>query len=395
MDSHGVYLKNIWSISERKHEIFRTIPRPGQARGLAAHRASRQDAAMANDVVIVGAGIAGLTLARELRARGHEPLVLERARGVGGRCATRRIDGQPVDHGLGFLHGGDPRFLDALEHAFGASPVIEGWPIAREGEGTPCQPRAFGTHGRRLAPGDGVNAFAKSLAQGTRVRTHARVTALALVPEPAAGRAWEVTLEGGERLRTRALVLTQPVPGAIALLEPLAERDPDVRALVPLLALVHHVPCLTVIARYGNASGFPRWDAAYPEASDVIQVALNDSSKRARGSAPTLVIQARPQWSRLHLKDAPEGWARMLLDEAVRLWGAPVGAPATMQAHAWRHARVATGSELAAPLLRPLPGGALLGMAGDGFHEAGGAEGAFLSGLSLAARLHHALVTHL
>ena len=350
---------------------------------------------MTNDVVIVGAGIAGLALARELRERGHDPLVLERSRGVGGRCATRRIDDQPADHGLGFLHGSDPRFLDALDSAFGAGLAIEGWPIAREGEGTPCQPRAFAAHGRRLAPREGVNAFAKSLAHGTRVRTLARVTALALVPDPSAGRAWEVTLDGGDPLRTRALVLTQPVPGALALLEPLAELEPDVRALLPLLGLVHHVPCLTVIARYGNVSGFPRWDAAYPGGSDAIQTVLNDSAKRAEGAAPTLVIQARPQWSRLHLKDAPEGWARLLLDEAVRLWGAPVGAPATMQAHAWRHARVATGSELAAPLLRPLPGGALLGMAGDGFHEAGGAEGAFLSGLSLAARLHHALVTHI
>ncbi len=350
---------------------------------------------MANDVIIVGAGIAGLTVARELRARGHAPLVLERSRGVGGRCATRRIDGQPVDHGLGFLHGSDPRFLAALDAALAGAEAIESWPIARDGEGTPCQPRAFGERGRRLVPREGVNVFAKALARDAHVRTTARVEAIALVSDPAAGRAWDVTLEGGERLRTRALVLTQPVPGATALLEPLAATEPGVREWLPLLSLVHVVPCLTVIARYGKAFGIPEWDAAYPAESDLIQVALHDSAKRGPGAEPTLVIQARPNWSRRHLKDAPEGWAQLLLDEAVRLWGAGVGAPATMQAHAWRHARVATGSELAAPLLRPLPGGPLLGMAGDGFHEAGGAEGAHLSGLSLAERLHHALVTHI
>lgn len=40
---------------------------------------------MEHDVVVIGAGIAGLALARELHARGREALVLERARGVGGR----------------------------------------------------------------------------------------------------------------------------------------------------------------------------------------------------------------------------------------------------------------------------------------------------------------------
>lgn len=350
---------------------------------------------MVNDVIIVGAGLAGLTLARELRARGHDPLVLERSRGVGGRCATRRIEGQPVDHGLGFLHGRDERFLSGIARAASGGETIETWPLVREGAGTPCQPRAFGAHERRFALRAGVNAFAKSLASGARVRTNARVEALALASGPAGGRAWELAIEGGERLCARALVLTQPVPGAIALLEPLAPTEREVAELLPLLALVYVVPCLTVLARYGKGSGFPGWDAAYPEGSDAIQVALNDSSKRGPGAEPTLVIQARPRWSRRHLKDAPEGWARLLLEEAVRLWGAGVGAPAIAQAHAWRHARVATGSELAAPLLRPMPGGALLGMAGDGFHEAGGAEGAYLSGLSLAARLHHALVTHL
>ncbi len=128
---------------------------------------------MTHDVIIVGAGIAGLALARELHERGHGPLVLERSRGVGGRCATRRVDDRPVDHGVAFLHGRDPRFLAALDAAVPTGGAIEGWPIVRDGDGTPCQPRAFGEQGRRLALRAGVNTFAKSLARGTNVRTNA------------------------------------------------------------------------------------------------------------------------------------------------------------------------------------------------------------------------------
>jgi predicted NAD/FAD-dependent oxidoreductase len=51
------------------------------------------------DIAIVGACVSGLTLARALALRGRAPVIFERERGVGGRCATRRVEGQPVDHG--------------------------------------------------------------------------------------------------------------------------------------------------------------------------------------------------------------------------------------------------------------------------------------------------------
>ncbi|MFN8588993.1 MAG: FAD-dependent oxidoreductase [Candidatus Eisenbacteria bacterium] len=350
---------------------------------------------MTNDVIVVGAGVAGLTLARELRARGHHVLVLERARGVGGRCATRRVESQPVDHGVGFLHGRDAEFLAALDELLPADARVPGWPLVREGEGAPCQPRAFAERERRFAPARGMSAFAKALAVGTHVRVEARVSALALEGPRSGERTWHVTLETGETLAARALVLTMPAPGVAHLLEPLGAAEPGIAELRPLLELVLPVPCLTVIARWPAGTPAPTWDALYPARSELVQVVLHDSAKRGAGAAPTLVIQARPKWSRQHLKDAPEAWAQLLLAEAVRLWGAGVGAPAILQAHAWRHARVATGSELAAPLFAPLPGGALLGVAGDGFHEAGGVEGAFLSARSLATRLHHAMITHI
>jgi len=64
--------------------------------------------------------------------------------------------------------------------------------------------------------------------------------------------------------------------------------------------------------------------------------------------------------------------------------------PELVQAHIWHHARVDGPSRLAAPILVRLDGGAALGLAGDGFHRAGGVEGAYLSGLALADRLMEA-----
>ena len=52
------------------------------------------------DVVIVGAGLAGLACARELGRRGVECVVLEGADAVGGRVRTDRVDGFQIDRGF-------------------------------------------------------------------------------------------------------------------------------------------------------------------------------------------------------------------------------------------------------------------------------------------------------
>ena len=65
----------------------------------ATEAAATEAAAPEADVVVVGAGVAGLQCARRLRDAGLQVVVLDKARGVGGRVATRRVDGQPVDHG--------------------------------------------------------------------------------------------------------------------------------------------------------------------------------------------------------------------------------------------------------------------------------------------------------
>ncbi len=72
------------------------------------------------DVVIVGAGLAGLTCALTLRAAGREVVVLEAADDVGGRIRTDVVDGYRLDRGFQVLLTGYPAArrwfdLDALD----------------------------------------------------------------------------------------------------------------------------------------------------------------------------------------------------------------------------------------------------------------------------------------
>jgi monoamine oxidase len=55
------------------------------------------------DVVVVGAGFAGLSAARDLVRLGHDVVVLEGRDRVGGRSSTTTIAGTPVDLGGTFV----------------------------------------------------------------------------------------------------------------------------------------------------------------------------------------------------------------------------------------------------------------------------------------------------
>jgi glycine/D-amino acid oxidase-like deaminating enzyme len=67
------------------------------------------------DVVIVGAGLAGLSCAIELCRGGVTAVVLEQSDGVGGRVRTDRIDGMLLDRGFQQLNPAYPAFKGIVD----------------------------------------------------------------------------------------------------------------------------------------------------------------------------------------------------------------------------------------------------------------------------------------
>lgn len=71
------------------------------------------------DVIVVGAGVAGLAAAARLRARGADVVVVEARLRPGGRVHTLRGDGwpAPLEEGAEFVHGRDPELARVLRRA--------------------------------------------------------------------------------------------------------------------------------------------------------------------------------------------------------------------------------------------------------------------------------------
>src|SRR3712207_8380541 len=68
-------------------------------------------------VIIVGAGLAGLTCAKVLRERGAEVVVFEASDGVGGRVRTDASDGFLLDRGFQVYFTSYPVSKRHLDHA--------------------------------------------------------------------------------------------------------------------------------------------------------------------------------------------------------------------------------------------------------------------------------------
>jgi len=71
------------------------------------------------DVIVIGAGVAGLAAAREVERRGRRAIVLEARERIGGRVHTVRDRRWPVpvEAGAEFVHGRPPALLDLAREA--------------------------------------------------------------------------------------------------------------------------------------------------------------------------------------------------------------------------------------------------------------------------------------
>ena len=172
---------------------------------------------------MVGAGLAGLSAARALAAAGHQVVVFEKSRGLGGRLATRRVEGAVLDHGCPVIEAPRDGPL-AGEIARLAHDDVVRLPDPGPGE---------------IAVGfrSGQTRFAKALADGIDVRRSVRVAALRRVAEGV-----EIADEQGNGHGVAAAaILTAPGPQAAALLE--ASGEPARAAMVGE-AVYHAAVCV-------------------------------------------------------------------------------------------------------------------------------------------------------
>jgi phytoene dehydrogenase-like protein len=137
------------------------------------------------DVVIVGAGLAGLAAARRLDRAGVDWLLLEGADRIGGRVATDHVDGYRLDRGFQVLNTAYPRVpalvdVDALDMRYFTSGVL----VRRAGTLHRLENPLRGLSGAPQTLTSGVGTFADRLRFATLATRYATVPADRLLDAP-------------------------------------------------------------------------------------------------------------------------------------------------------------------------------------------------------------------
>lgn len=342
------------------------------------------------DVVVIGAGIAGLSSAVELVRAGLRVLVIDKSRGVGGRMATRRIGGAVCDHGAQFFTVRSPGFQRVVTEASAAGAVAvwyRGFASANEAAEA-GHPRWRGARGMTDLP-KRLAALAADQAGPGRLELRLGVRAARVGPLDS-GRV-EVGLEAGgagpaTTIPCRGAILTPPVPQALDLLA--AGGTALDTAAGRLLRTVEYDPCLALLVTLARASLVPPPGGMPLPAADSEPLAwVADNMQKGISPVPALTAHATGRFSRRHFDTVAEEVTRVLI-ERLRPWidGDPGTVVGETSLHRWRFALPTT--VLAEPLVvasecPPLVccGDAFAGPRVEGAAESGAAAGRWLARL--------------
>lgn len=317
-------------------------------------------------VAIVGAGIGGLSCARQLHAAGFRVRVFDKGRGVGGRTAVRRAEqGAAFDHGAQYFTVKDSAMADQVEH-WKTAGFVAPWE-GRIGSLGAGQWTATNSDTTRYIGVPGMSAMAKHLAADLDVVLQCRVTKVARD-----GSAWR--LSGAEERDLGAfdvLILNAPGPQSTTLVRAFPE-------FAEQICTAEIAPCWAAMLAFEERLDVP-WDGAFVDDSLLSWIARN-SSKPGRPTQPDCwVLHASPEWSSQHLEDSRESVTHKLLASFWDALGVSPRRHILASAHRWRFSFPTKTLERRCLFDGPLA----LGACGD---WCGGPriEGAFLSGLAMA-----------
>lgn len=269
------------------------------------------------DAVVIGAGIAGASAARVLHDAGLGVVVVEKARGPGGRMATRHSLEGDFDHGAQYFTARDPRFRGWLEGAVARGAAAR-WPAADGAE----------MDGQAWVGTPGMNALAADLLAGIGLRTGVRVARM----ERGSGQWRLFDPDGGVIAAAPLLVVSAPAPQAVDLLQ-------GHGALSARLGQAAYAPCWALLVAVRGAAR-PQAALGRLAGGDIAWWALDSDKPGRTGEAATLVVHASEAYSRRQLEASPESVVADLLPQLPGLTGLPQDAVLGASAHRWRFARV-------------------------------------------------------
>jgi predicted NAD/FAD-dependent oxidoreductase len=321
---------------------------------------------MTEKVGIIGAGVSGLTLGTQLKAKGFQVEIFDKGRAVGGRASSRRTDWGYLDHGAQFLTIRDSefhRFLAThLPHA-----CLSPWEVnfARLANN---QMTSETLETLRYVPRQSMSTLCRELAANLLVRTQVKICQLSR------GNRWMLQGDDGNHYGPFDRVVITAPPAQTA---ELIRHHSD---LAEAIARIQMWPCWTLMLITPNAIPVP-FGGIKCNHPVLGWIGLNHT-KPGRGELASLVIQANWEWSTETLEKERDVVGEILQEAAEQVLGLNLGDFNYKATHLWRYAAPIE----VAPQPYFLDPENHLAACGD-WCVAGRIEGAFLSANALSKQM--------
>ncbi len=313
-----------------------------------------------SDCVIIGAGMAGLSAARELHREGIKTVLLDKGRNPGGRMASRYIDDVVLNHGAQSITATDDDFRRIIQEAVDEKLLTAGQTEPEAGL-------------QKFVPTGGIREFAMFVGSGTMVFTDTRVTEMAVDDNQ-----WVLSTEKGEQIQAPLLVLTMPVPQVLELFHE-SSRDIEKAVSADLRRVVYR-RCIALLAIYDSkaVSLMPgELESDHPGVERIVVTKKPQHDQVSGVVIHSTDSEAQTLWDEEKASIIDRLLAPILVQTRV--------APAICQVHRWRYSQVETPLGIACQIISmPLP----LAIAGDAFGQGScGIERAFCSGRAAGRRI--------
>lgn len=234
-------------------------------------------------VAVIGAGLAGLTVAHQLSSIGLDVSVFDKSKGTGGRLSSRSHASGWIDHGAPYLSSSSPEFCGFLTYNLPAT-VLQRW--APESSGVVRTDEQVDFIG---VPRN--SALTRSLLGEATFHPSTRIARI-----EASAQGWQIFNDGESLLGVwPCLVIAVPAPQALALL-----RDqPDFAE--PISQVVMEPSWVAALQAGGKVTALA--DVAVFD-HPVVRRIVHNSAKPGRQNENVYLLQANKDWSKAHLEES-------------------------------------------------------------------------------------------
>ncbi|WP_372366331.1 NAD(P)/FAD-dependent oxidoreductase [Candidatus Uabimicrobium sp. HlEnr_7] len=311
------------------------------------------------DTIIIGAGISGLIAATQLQKAGKNTIVVDKARGVGGRMATRRFAEATFDHGAQFFTVRSSEFANFIREAEKQN-VVRKW----------CSGFLYGEKNNEVVLRDdgyprycgtkGMTSLAKMLSTDLEIKLQEKIESANYNGN------WHV--HGTQEYVGKSVIMTAPIPQSLAILK---DVDFDGREA---LTNIEYTPCFAIMVKMSAPSNIPQPGGIKNMSADIEWI--GDNTQKGISSKPSITIHATADFTQKNWDSDFDEVANILLQQAQKWLNGDMD---SYQVHRWRYC----GPKNVYPHKCFTAKNLSLVMCGDAF-AGPKVEGAFLSGIAAA-----------